>query len=491
MANNYFNTLHLREQLEQLAKCRFMSMDEFSDGVAALKGKKMVIIGCGAQGLNQGLNLRDSGLDVSYTLRAAAIAEKRQSWKNATENGFKVGTYEELIPTADVVLNLTPDKQHTAVVTEIMPLMKKGACLSYSHGFNIVEEGMKIREDLTVIMVAPKCPGSEVRAEYVRGFGVPTLIAVHEDNDPQGEGLALAKAYAVGTGGHKAGVLMSSFIAEVKSDLMGEQTILCGMLQTGSILCFNKMVEEGIDAGYASKLIQYGWETITEALKYGGVTNMLDRLSNPAKIKAFDLAEELKQIMRPLYNKHQDDIIDGTFSRTMMEDWANDDVNLLTWRAETAETAFEKTPAGDVEISEQEYFDKGILMVAMVKAGVELAFETMTAAGIIAESAYYESLHETPLIANTIARKKLYEMNATISDTAEYGCYLYNHACVPLLADFMKGIKTDVIGKGLELDDTGVDNARLIEVNKALRSHPVEAIGAVLRGHMADMKKIV
>jgi ketol-acid reductoisomerase len=354
-----------------------------------------------------------------------------------------------------------------------------------------VEEGMKIREDLTVIMVAPKCPGSEVRAEYVRGFGVPTLIAVHEDNDPKGEGLALAKAYAVGTGGHKAGVLMSSFIAEVKSDLMGEQTILCGMLQTGSLLCFDKMVEEGIDPGYASKLIQYGWETITEALKYGGVTNMLDRLSNPAKIKAFDLAEELKEIMRPLYNKHQDDIIDGTFSRVMMEDWANDDKNLLGWRAETAETAFEKTPAGDVEISEQEFFDNGILMVAMVKAGVELAFETMTAAGIIAESAYYESLHETPLIANTIARKKLYEMNATISDTAEYGCYLYNHACLPLLADFMKDIKTDVIGKGLDTTDTGVDNARLIEVNAALRSHPVEAIGAVLRGHMADMKKIV
>ena len=131
------------------------------------------------------------------------------------------------------------------------------------------------------------------------------------------------------------------------------------------------------------------------------------------------------------------------------------------------------------------------MLVAMVKAGVELAFETMTAAGIIAESAYYESLHETPLIANTIARKKLYEMNATISDTAEYGCYLYNHACLPLLADFMKGIKTDVIGKGLDTTDTGVDNARLIEVNAALRSHPVEAIGAVLRGHMADMKKIV
>jgi len=488
---NYFNTLPLREQLEQLGKCRFMDSSEFADGVEALKGKKLVVIGCGAQGLNQGLNLRDSGLDVSYALRPEAIAQKRQSWKNATENGFVVGTYEDLIPTADVVLNLTPDKQHTPVVKAVMPLMKQGACLSYSHGFNIVEEGMQIREDLTVIMVAPKCPGSEVRAEYVRGFGVPTLIAVHEDNDPKGEGLALAKAYAVGTGGHKAGVLMSSFIAEVKSDLMGEQTILCGMLQTGSILCFDKMVEEGIDPGYASKLIQFGWETITEALKYGGVTNMLDRLSNPAKIKAFDLSEELKVIMRPLYNKHQDDIIDGTFSRVMMEDWANDDKNLLGWRAETAETNFEKTPAGDVEISEQEFFDNGILMVAMVKAGVELAFETMTAAGIIAESAYYESLHETPLIANTIARKKLYEMNATISDTAEYGCYLYNHACLPLLGDFMKDIDTDVIGKGLEVADTGVDNARLIEVNEALRSHPVEAIGKVLRGHMADMKKIV
>lgn len=491
MSNNYFNTLPLREQLAQLAKCRFMDSSEFADGVEALKGKKMVVIGCGAQGLNQGLNLRDSGLDVSYALRPEAIAQKRQSWKNATENGFVVGTYEDLIPTADVVLNLTPDKQHTPVVKAVMPLMKQGACLSYSHGFNIVEEGMQIREDLTVIMVAPKCPGSEVRAEYVRGFGVPTLIAVHEDNDPKGEGLALAKAYAVGTGGHKAGVLMSSFIAEVKSDLMGEQTILCGMLQTGSILCFDKMVEEGIDAGYASRLIQYGWETITEALKYGGVTNMLDRLSNPAKIKAFDLSEELKVIMRPLYNKHQDDIISGHFSKTMMEDWANDDKNLLQWRADTAETNFEKTPAGDVEISEQEFFDNGILMVAMVKAGVELAFETMTAAGIIAESAYYESLHETPLIANTIARKKLYEMNATISDTAEYGCYLYNHACVPLLADFMKDIKTDVIGKGLSVEDNGVDNARLIEVNTALRSHPVEAVGAVLRGHMADMKKIV
>ncbi|MDG1293284.1 MAG: ketol-acid reductoisomerase, partial [Pseudomonadales bacterium] len=314
---------------------------------------------------------------------------------------------------------------------------------------------------------------------------------VHTENDPNGDGWAIAKAYASATGGDRAGCLESSFIAEVKSDLMGEQTILCGMLQTGSILCFDKMIEKGIDAGYASKLIQYGWETITEGLKHGGITNMMDRLSNPAKIVAYTLADDLKDIMRPLYEKHQDDIITGHFSKTMMEDWANDDANLLKWRAETGETAFEKSVNTDQEISEQEYYDNGILMVAMVKAGVELAFETMVASGIIEESAYYESLHETPLIANTIARKKLYEMNVVISDTAEYGCYLFDHACKPLLTEFMKDIDTDVIGKGLGLEDNGVDNQVLIAVNDEIRNHPVEYIGDELRHHMTAMKKIV
>jgi len=466
-----------------------MDSSEFVDGVQALKGKKIVIVGCGAQGLNQGLNMRDSGLDISYTLRQAAIDQKRDSYLNATSNGFTVGTYEELIPSADLVLNLTPDKQHTNVVTTIMPLMKKNATLSYSHGFNIVEEGMQIRKDLTVIMVAPKCPGSEVREEYKRGFGVPTLIAVHPENDPENKGWAQAKAYAVATGGDRAGVLASSFVAEVKSDLMGEQTILCGLLQTGAILSFDKMVAEGIDPGYAAKLIQYGWETTTEALKHGGITNMMDRLSNPAKIEAFRISEELKEIMRPLFNKHMDDIISGHFSKTMMEDWANNDKNLLSWRAATGETAFEKQALTDQEISEQEYFDHGTLLVAFVRAGVELAFEAMTAAGIIEESAYYESLHETPLIANTIARKKLFEMNRVISDTAEYGCYLFDHACKPLLTDFMKTVKTNIIGKSFT-NENGVDNQELIAVNSAIRNHPVEIIGAQLRASMTAMKVI-
>jgi ketol-acid reductoisomerase len=487
--SNYFNTLSLRDQLEQLGKCDFMEASEFENGVQKLLGKKVVIIGCGAQGLNQGLNMRDSGLDVSYALRDEAIAQKRPSYQSASAENFTIGNYQEMIPSADLVINLTPDKQHTDVVSKVMPLMKKGATLSYSHGFNIVEEGMKIREDLTVIMLAPKSPGTEVREEFKRGFGVPTLIAVHPENDPKKEGLDLVKAYAVSTGGHKAGVLHSSFVAEVKSDLMGEQTILCGVLQTASILSFDKMVEKGIDANYAAKLVQYGWETLTEALKHGGLTNMMDRLSNPAKIEAYKLADELKEIMFPLFNKHIDDIMSGKFSQTMMQDWKNDDADLLAWRKQTGETAFEQTEVTSQEISEQEFFDHGTLLAAFLKAGVELAYETMTKAGIKAESAYYESLHEAPLIANTIARKKLYEMNRIISDTAEYGCYLFDHACKPLLKDFMSKVETNLIGKPFG-QNNGVDNQELIKVNQQIRNHSIEIIGAKLRASMTAMKKL-
>jgi len=487
---NYFNQLSLRQQLQQLGKCRLMESSEFSDGISILKNKNIVIIGCGAQGLNQGLNMRDSGLKISYALRQSAIDEKRISFQNASNNRFEVGNYDKMIPDADLVINLTPDKNHTSVVNSVMPLMKNGSTISYSHGFNIVEEGTKIREDLTVIMVAPKCPGSEVREEYKRGFGVPTLIAVHPENDPKETGLDQAKAYAVATGGDRAGVLESSFVAEVKSDLMGEQTILCGVLQTGSILCFDKMISEGIDPSYGSKLIQYGWEIITEALKHGGITNMMDRLSNPAKVKAFELSEELKQILKPLYNKHMDDIMSGHFSKKMMDDWSNDDENLLKWRSATAETAFEKTAPTTRKINNQEYFDNCVLMVAFVRAGVELAFDTMVEAGIKEESAYYESLHETPLIANTIARKKLFEMNRVISDTAEYGCYLFDHAAKPLLKDFMSKISSEVIGRPYIKSENDTDNQKLIAINEMIRFHPIEIIGYDLRASMTAMKKI-
>ena len=133
------------------------------------------------------------------------------------------------------------------------------------------------------------------------------------------------------------------------------------------------------------------------------IHNMMDRLSNPSKLKAYELSEELKSILSPLFVTHMDNILSGNFSETMMKDWGNDDKELLNWREQTSQTAFEKTNPTSDEILEQEYFDNGVLMVAFIKAGVELAYETMVEAGIKEESAYYESLHELPLIANLVS----------------------------------------------------------------------------------------
>ena len=484
---NYFNSLRFREQVQQLGVCRFMSVNEFNE-MQALENKRIVILGCGAQGLHQGLNLRDSGMNVAYALREQSISEKRQSWQSATDNGFEVGSFDQLIPKADVVMNLTPDKQHSSVVKKIMPLMKKGAVLGYSHGFNIVEEGIQIRDDITVIMIAPKSPGSEVRAEYKRGFGVPTLIAVHPLNDPGNKGWEIAKAYAVGLGSHHAGVLASSFTAEVKSDLMGEQTILCGMLQSGTLLCYDKMIEFGIEEKHAASLVQFGWEGITEALKHGGITHMMDRLSNSAKVRAHTLSEQLKALLASLYRKHMDNILSGEFSRTMMLDWNNGDKDLLAWREETGAVAFERI-SGTKKLPYQSYFDEGTLMVAFVKAGIELAFEVMVESGIKEESAYYESLHELPLIANLISRKKLYEMNRVISDTAEYGNYLFSNSCIPLLKEFMSAVGTEDLG-AIFPKDLEVDDDELIKINESIRSHPIEICGKILRSKMQGMKSL-
>lgn len=192
--------------------------------------------------------------------------------------------------------------------------------------------------------------------------------------------------------------------------------------------------------------------------------------------------------MAPLFQQHMDDIMSGKFSATMMADWQNNDNNLLTWRAETRQTAFENYPTYKGKILEQEYFDHGLLLVAMTKAGVELAYETMLQAGIVAESAYYESLHELPLIANTIARKRLYEMNVVISDTAEYGNYLFSSAAIPLLKDFIATLQPGDLAKNIPVSQ--IDNRQLRDTNEAIRNHPIENIGKKLRNYMTDMKRI-
>ena len=215
---------------------------------------------------------------------------------------------------------------------------------------------------------------------------------------------------------------------------------------------------------------------------------MIKRLDNESRYLVHKLSEELKTIMTPLFETHMKNILTGSFSHEMMIDWKNNDENLLRWREETGLTNFEKASPSDEIIENQDYFNKGILMISFVKSGVELAFETMVNNGIIDESAYYESLHELPLIANLVARKKLYEMNRIISDTAEYGCYLFNQSCLPLLADFMTKINKNHIGSnpsGIEIDES-----YLIKNDNKTFSHDIEKIGLILRKNMSNMKKL-
>ena len=270
---------------------------------------------------------------------------------------------------------------------------------------------------------------------------------------------------------------------------MGEQTILCGVLQTASILLFEKMVNEGLEKTYAAKQIQNGWEVITESLKHGGISKMMNSISDSSKIEANRIAGELKEIMKPLFKKHMDDIMSGEFSKGMMEDWNNDDKKLLNWREETGETAFEKTPPTEETISNQEYFEKGIAMIAFIKSGVELAFETMVEAGIIDESAYYESLHELPLIANLVARKKLYEMNSIISDTAEYGCYLFANEAKHLLKNYVSKLSLSSLGIKPNINEE-IDKDLLKKINFEINNHPIEKIGLELRKSMTAMKNL-
>ncbi|NIH16837.1 MAG: ketol-acid reductoisomerase [Buchnera aphidicola (Periphyllus lyropictus)] len=485
---NYFNQLNFREKNKELKDCILIKKSRFKNKLRILKNKKIVIVGCGSQGLNQGLNMRDSGLDVSYALKKSSILKKNISWVRAVNNNFVCDTYESLIPNADLVINLTPDKQHKDVIKKLQLLMKKNSVLGYSHGFNIVEMGTVIRPDITVIMVAPKCPGTEVREEYKRGFGVPALISVHKKNNIFKNGIEYAKAWAYSIGSHKAGVLYSSFSAEVKSDLMGEQTILCGLLQSSSIVYYEYLINQGYDKGYSGKFIQNGWEVMTESLKHGGITLMMDRLSNESKIKSYELSEYFKTIFKPLFRKHMDDILSGTFSKKMIRDWNNKDKKLLFWRKETKNSLFENSPNYNKKIQEKEYFERGIFMISILKSGIELAFETMLEAGICKESAYYESLHELPLIANTISRKKLFEMNLVISDTAEYGNYLFSNSAVPLLKNSISHLRNENLDEIRSCER--IDNIVLKKINDKIYYHPVEKIGRKLRKYMKNMKKI-
>jgi len=212
--------------------------------LSLIKGKKVTILGYGSQGHAHANNLSESGVKVTVGLRKGGA-----SWNKAENAGLVVKEVAEAVKDADVVMVLLPDEQIGSVYkAEIEPGLKKNATVAFAHGFSVHYGQVSPREDLDVIMIAPKGPGHLVRSTYLQGGGVPSLIAVHQDKSGKARDLALS--YAAANGGTRGGVIETSFREETETDLFGEQVVLCGGLTALIQAGFETLVE----AGYAPEI---------------------------------------------------------------------------------------------------------------------------------------------------------------------------------------------------------------------------------------------
>ncbi len=292
-----------------------------------IKGKKVAVIGYGSQGHAHANNLKDSGVDVII-----GVHKEGTSWDKAKKAGFKVMTVAEAAKTADVLMILLPDEYQADVYkSEIAPNIKKGAFLGFAHGFNIHYGQIVPASDINVFMAAPKGPGHLVRGEYVKGGGVPMLIAVHQD--PSKKTKALALAYSSAAGGGRAGVIETTFKEETETDLFGEQAVLCGGLTSLIKAGFETLVE----AGYAPEMAYFEclheMKLIVDLIYEGGIANMRYSISNTAQFGDLTrgprvVDEYAKDEMREILSEIQD----GRFAREwILECKANKPVfNALT-----------------------------------------------------------------------------------------------------------------------------------------------------------------
>jgi ketol-acid reductoisomerase len=278
-----------------------------------IKSKKVAVIGYGSQGFGHSNNLKDSGVaEVAIGLKAGSATRAR-----AEKAGFQVMTAAEAAAWADVVMVLTPDElQADLYAQELAPNMRAGAALMFAHGFNVHFRLIEPRPDIDVLMIAPKGPGHLVRAEYLKGAGVPTLLAIHQDASGNAHDIGLA--YGAAIGGARAGIIETTFQEEVETDLFGEQTVLCGGLSALIQAGFETLVE----AGYAPEMAYF--ETVHEVklivdlIYEGGLANMRYSISNTAEYGDYKtgprlVTEETKAEMKRVLA----DIQQGRFAR----DW--------------------------------------------------------------------------------------------------------------------------------------------------------------------------
>ena len=278
--------------------------------------KRIAIIGYGSQGRAHALNLRDSGFEVVIGLRPGGPTEAK-----AQADGFVVQAPAEAVKDADLVAILTPDMVQKKVYEEsVGPNMKPGACLLFAHGLNVHFDMITPREDLDVVLVAPKGPGALVRREYEIGRGVPCIYAVHQDKSGKAEQLALA--YAAGLGGARANIIKTTFKEETETDLFGEQAVLCGgassLVQAG----FETLVEAGYQPEIAYYEVLHELKLIVDLFYEGGITRMLEFISETAQYGDFVsgprvIDASVKARMKDVLT----DIQNGTFTRNWQAEY--------------------------------------------------------------------------------------------------------------------------------------------------------------------------
>ena len=306
-----------------------------------IKDKKIVIVGYGSQGHAHAMNLRDSGLENV----AVALREGSSSRQKAENAGFKVMTPAESSSWADIIMMLTPDELQSDIYNnEIATNLKEGAAVAFAHGLNIHFNLIKPNEKIDVVMIAPKGPGHTVRAEYVRGAGVPCLVAV--DKNPSGNALEIAIAYASAIGGGRAGIIETTFKEECETDLFGEQSVLCGGLTHLILAGYETLVE----AGYAPEMAYFEClhevKLIVDLMYEGGLANMRYSISNTAEYGDYVTGKRIiNEETRKEMKKVLEDIQTGKFTRDWMQECKVNQPSFKATRRRASEHMIEEVGA--------------------------------------------------------------------------------------------------------------------------------------------------
>jgi ketol-acid reductoisomerase len=309
--------------------------------LSIIQAKKVAVLGYGSQGHAHALNLKESGVNVIIGLRQGSA-----SWEKAEKAGFVVKTPAQATSDADLIMILLPDELQAEVyANDIQPNLKPGSTIAFAHGFNVHFGFIKPKEDCDCIMIAPKGPGHTVRDQYLKGSGVPTLIAISQDTSGKAKEVALS--YAAAIGGGKTGIIETDFRQETETDLFGEQSVLCGGSMALVVAGFEVLVEAGYEPEMAYFECLHELKLIVDLMYEGGIANMRYSISNTAEYGDVSrgkrlVNEQTKEEMRKILKEIQS----GEFAREWMEENKNGCVNLNKIRENFKQHPIEKVGAG-------------------------------------------------------------------------------------------------------------------------------------------------